>query len=150
MEMGGRRNRDIAVLRNVLADMQQAAMLEVAGEKMRDRMYSITRVFSGLPGGGGGPAHGLDELYGKLDETGQRYARDLSSCLESLQAAQRILDGIPDGRARVFVALLYAADAEPRRIREALYISEWKFRKWRETIEQAECMAAVDWSVFAS
>ena len=147
---GDIRNADIARLRAVMFGIQDAAVLEVAGEKVRDRMYAVTRVFSGLPGSGGSTAHGLDDIHSRLDAIGKRYARQMRECIRQLEEAEEVLNRIPDERLQTFVVLLYIADAAPKQVREVLALSEWKFRRWREMIESAENMEQVDWKALPS
>ena len=137
------RNRDIPKLRNVLYMMQEVKRLEAAGERQLDRKEAITRVFSGLPGGGGGVPHGFDEILARLDEIGGMYAQQLNGALDALQEAQALLNDIADARLRTFVWMLYVADMSPREVREELNLSTWRFRQMREAVEQAECMKMV-------
>lgn len=139
------KNKDIPKLRCVLYRMQEVRRLEDAGERQRDRRHAITRVFSGMPGSSGGVPRGLEAAMARLDEISEEYAQRLVDALDALDEAQDILNGIADMRLRVFVAMIYVDDMSAKEVQKELNLTDWKYRRVREMVEQAECMRGLEW-----
>ncbi|MBQ8507204.1 MAG: hypothetical protein IJ466_07245 [Clostridia bacterium] len=141
--MGRIRNRDIAVLEDVTAAMQEVCRYEDMSEWQGDRIFSITRMLTGMPCASGG-AKGLDNSLSKLEAAQERYAGELEKCLRLLEKAESIINSIENREMRNFVVLMYVMKLPPAEVRRELNMSEWSFRQARQKVEQARSMRDVD------
>ena len=140
------RNKDLPVLQNVLAVMQDVCNGENQIEWLHDRMYFITQRFSQTPGVGGQPM-GFDVILADIDDLGDSHRRRIKACVRELRKAERILNDIPNQTMRTFVTMLYVMKFTPAQVKNELGLSEWKFRTAREEIEHAKLMKNVRWSL---
>lgn len=138
------RNRDIPILRDVLPTMQLVSETEQRLDWQHDRMLSITRHISGMPGGGGLPKS-LADAFAELEEVGESHEEHVRQYLHELREAERILNGIESRTMRAFVVMKYVMDVPDVKVRNELNMTKWAFDKARKRIEQADNMADVIW-----
>ena len=144
--MGGTRNRDIGILGEVVAAMQEVCRYEDMSEWSAGRMFNITRQLTGMPRGSKG-AGGLDSAFASLEHAQERYARELEECISLLNRAEEILNGIENREMRNFVILMYVLKKPKADICRELNMSEWGFRQARKAVEQAIRMQDVKWNM---
>ena len=138
------KNRDILTLANVLYVMQDVKSVEQRRLWQQDRIFNITQKITGMPGGGGVPK-GLDDTFAAISELEETYRESCQKYVRVLKAAEEVLNGIASPSMRTFVTMKYMLDMPNQEIMRSLNMSEWAFRKARETIEQAQDMAHVQW-----
>ena len=138
------RNRDIPLLARVNCIMQEICSLEKRCEWQRERMYSITCAINGMPASKGLPKS-FDAALEAIDEITQEHREKIASYVHELKAAERIISGISSQTMRTFVRMLYVDHSHPDKVRAALKMTEWAFRRARDCVEQAPDMASVVW-----
>ena len=137
-------NRDIPLLMQIYYIMQEVESLEMRSQWQYDRLYSITKRITGMPGGGGLP-QGIDATLAALEEINEQYAEQIRTYTAQLKAAERILNGIPSETMRAFVRMYYVDRIKKADIMRELDMTEWGFNRARRSVEQADCMANVIW-----
>lgn len=138
------KNRDIPLLARVLCVMQDVCSLEKRCEWQRDRMFSITQHITGMPGGKGMPS-GFDAVFAAIDGINEEHREQISTYIHELKTAEKIINSIPSRTMRTFVVMMYVDNLPPEKVREELNLTEWGFRRARDSIEQAPDMASVVW-----
>lgn len=138
------KNRDIPLLARVLYVMQDVCSLEKRCEWQRDRMFNITQHMTGMPGGKGVPT-GFDAALAAIDGINEEHRDRIADYMRELKTAERIVNSIPSRTMRTFVVMMYIDGLPPEKVREELNLSEWGFRRARDSIEQARDMASVVW-----
>ncbi len=123
--------------------MRQIESLEERCRWQRERMSSITRALTGMPGGG--EPQGLDAALARISELEEQQQEEILRYTRIFRAAQRILSSIESDTMRAFVTLLYVDDLPPAEVRRRMRLTEWGFRRARDTVEEAESMALVVW-----
>lgn len=139
------KNKDIPLLMRVLPIMQEVCSLEKRMAWQNERMYGVTAHITGMPGGKGAPG-GLDAAFAALSELSDEHAQRVQAYVRELKAAERILNGIPSIPMRALVTMLYVDGLTGEQVRRELNLSEWRFRKARDSIEQAVDMQNVRWN----
>ncbi|MCE5343335.1 MAG: DUF1492 domain-containing protein, partial [Eubacteriales bacterium] len=139
------RNKDIPLLRRVVAAMQEVCLGEERIQWLHDRMTFITQRFSQTPGCGGQPM-GFDSALASLDDMSDAHRKKVKDCLRELQQAERIINDIPNPNMRTFVTMLYMMELPPAQVRSELNMSKWKYQHVRETVERARDMKSVRWN----
>lgn len=138
------KNRDILRLSNVMYAMQDVVSLEQRRAWQHDRMYSLTQNLSGMPGGKGG-ANGFDSLYAALSKLDAEQQRRIATYMAELREAEKIINAISSRTMRTFVLMMYVDCLPPEKVREELNMTDWGFRKARESVEDAADMQHVLW-----
>lgn len=138
------RNQDIPLLTQIFYILKEAESVERRGEWTYERLYNITRRMTGMPIGGGN-APGMDGTLAEVEELNRIYGDRLQECVKALKDAERILNGIESQTMRTFVQMYYIDDISKAEIMRELNMTEWKFNKARENIENAENMKKVVW-----
>lgn len=138
------KNRDIPLLSRVLYVMQDVCSLEKRCEWQRDRMFSITQNLSGMPGGKGMPT-GFDAAFAAIDGINEEHREQIAAYTRELKAAEKIINSIPSRTMRTFVVMMYVDGLPPEKVREELNLTEWGFRRARDSVEQAPDMQSVVW-----
>lgn len=138
------RNQDIPLLTQIFYILKEAESVERRGEWTYERLFNITRRMTGMPIGGGN-AQGMDGTLAEVEELNRIYGDRLQECVKALKDAERILNGIESQTMRTFVQMYYIDDISKAEIMRELNMTEWKFNKARENIENAENMKKVVW-----
>ena len=138
------RNKDIPLLTQIFYILKEAESVERRGEWTYERLFNITRRMTGMPIGGGN-APGMDGTLAEVEELNRIYGDRLQECVKALKDAERILNGIESQTMRTFVQMYYIDDISKAEIMRELNMTEWKFNKARENIENAENMKKVVW-----
>lgn len=138
------RNQDIPLLTQIFYILKEAESVERRGEWTYERLFNITRRMTGMPIGGGN-APGMDGTLAEVEELNRIYGDRLQECVKALKDAERILNGIESQTMRTFVQMYYIDDISKAEIMRELNMTEWKFNKARENIENAENMKKVAW-----
>lgn len=138
------KNRDIPLLSRVLCVMQDVCSLEKRCEWQRDRMFSITQNLSGMPGSKGMPT-GFDAAFAAIDGINEEHREQIAAYTRELKAAEKIINSIPSRTMRTFVVMMYVDGLPPEKVREELNLTEWGFRRARDSVEQAPDMQSVVW-----
>lgn len=138
------KNRDILRLSNVMYAMQDVVSLEQRRAWQHDRMFSLTQNLSGMPGGKG-KASGFDSLYAAVAKLDEEQRLQISAYMEELREAEKIINGIHSRTMRTFVLMMYVDCLPPETVREELNMTDWGFRKARESVENAPDMQQVAW-----
>ena len=138
------RNQDIPLLTQIFYILKEAESVERRGEWTYERLFNITRRMTGMPIGGGN-APGMDGTLAEVEELNRIYGDRLQECVKALKDAERILNGIESQTMRTFVQMYYIDDISKAEIMRELNMTEWKFNKARENIENAENMKKVVW-----
>lgn len=138
------KNRDIPLLSRVLYVMQDVCRLETRHEWQRERMYNITQKITGMPGGKGQPS-GFDAAFAALDELCDEQRGRISAYMQELKTAERIINSIESRTMRTFVVMMYVDCLPPDKVRKELCMTEWGFRRARDSVEQAPDMQSVVW-----
>ena len=138
------KNRELALLTNVLYIMQDVSMTEQKRLWMQDRLYHMTQRLTGMPSGHG-QDNGLDAQFAAISELEENYGQECRECIDELKAAEAALKAIKSRKARTFAALKYIMDIPNREIMVRLNLSRKKYEKMRASIEEAEDMAHVTW-----
>ena len=138
------RNQDIPLLTQIFYILKEAESVERRGEWTYERLVNITRRMTGMPIGGGN-APGMDGTLAEVEELNRIYGDRLQECVKALKDAERILNGIESQTMRTFVQMYYIDDISKAEIMRELNMTEWKFNKARENIENAESMKKVVW-----
>ena len=138
------RNQDIPLLTQIFYILKEAESVERRGEWTYERLFNITRRMTGMPIGGGN-APGMDGTLAEVEELNRIYGDRLQECVKTLKDAERILNGIESQTMRTFVQMYYIDDISKAEIMRELNMTEWKFNKARENIENAENMKKVVW-----
>ena len=136
-------NRDIPVLRDVLAVMQSVNRTEQLHEWQRGRMVKITASLTGMPGGG--ERKGLDDAVSLLDELGRDQIRECREYGQHLRRAQRILNAIESRSMRAFVMMRYVIGVSDAEIRRELGMTRRGFSRAVRAVQDAPDMASVKW-----
>lgn len=136
-------NRDIPVLRDVLAVMQTINRTEQLHDWQRGRMVKITASLSGMPGGG--ERKGLDDAVSILDELGRDQIRECREYGQHLRRAQRILNEIESRSMRAFVMMRYVIGVPDAEIRRELGMTRRGFSRAVRAVQDAPDMASVKW-----
>ena len=136
-------NRDIPVLRDVLAVMQSVNRTEQLHEWQRGRMVKITASLTGMPGGG--ERKGLDDAVSILDELGRDQIRECREYGQHLRRAQRILNEIESRSMRAFVMMRYVIGVPDAEIRRELGMTRRGFSRAVRAVQDAPDMASVKW-----
>lgn len=137
------KNRDIPKLQKVVSLMQDIRLLEERRVWLRDRMTNISLHLSGMPGSG--QPRGLDAAYAALSELESEHQELVKSYVRELKAAERLINGISNPCMRTFVTMMYLENLSPKEVRSELNLTEWGFKRARETVEQAHDMESVKW-----
>lgn len=138
------KNRDIPLLSRVLYIMQEVCSLEKRIVWQHDRLYGITAHVTGMPSGKGTPS-GLDAAFAAISELSDEYREKVQSYIRELKNAERILNAIPSLTMRAFVIMLYVDGMSAEQVKRELNLTDWNFRRARDSIEQAEDMQSVKW-----
>lgn len=138
------KNRDIPLLARVLYVMQDVCSLEKRCEWQRDRMFSITQNLSGMPRGKGMPTS-FDAAFAAIDGINEEHREQIAAYTRELKAAEKIINSIPSRTMRTFVVMMYVDGLPPEKVREELNLTEWGFRRARDSVEQAPDMQSVVW-----
>ena len=138
------RNQDIPLLTQIFYILKEAESVERRGEWTYERLFNITRRMTGMPIGGGN-APGMDGTLAEVEELNRIYGDRLQECVKALKDAERILNGIESQTMRTSVQMYYIDDISKAEIMRELNMTEWKFNKARENIENAENMKKVVW-----
>lgn len=138
------KNRDILLLSRVLCTMRDISSLERRRVWQRERLFSVTQNITGMPGGEG-PAKGFDEIYAAIDGLNEEQQTKLLAYTRELGEAERIINGIQSRSMRTFVMMMYVDAIPPDKVREELNMTEWGFRKARDSVERAPDMQSVVW-----
>ena len=138
------KNQDIPLLTRIFYILKEAESVERRGEWTYERLFNITRRMTGMPIGGGNPP-GMDGTLAEVEELNRIYGDKLAECIKALKDAERILNGIESQTMRTFVQMYYIDDIGRQEIMRELNMTEWKFNKARENIENAESMKKVVW-----
>lgn len=138
------KNKDILLLSRVLYTMQDIASLEKRQSWQKERLYSVTQNLSGMPSGKG-PAKGFDSVYAAIDGLNEEQRSRLLAYTKELEEAEKIINGITSRTMRTFVLMMYVDGLSPDKVREELNMSEWGFRKARDSVEKAPDMQSVIW-----
>ncbi len=136
-------NRDIPVLRDVLAVMQSINRTEQLHDWQRGRMVKITASLSGMPGGG--ERKGLDDAVSLLDELWRDQIRECREYGQLLRRAQRILNTIESRSMRAFVMMRYIVGVSDAEIRRELGMTRRGFSRAVRAVQDAPDMASVKW-----
>lgn len=139
------RNRDIPLLRDVVATMALVTQTERTLDFAHDRMTNITSHLSGMPGGGALPK-GLEAAFSLLEEAGEAHGQQVRQYALELRQAERVLNSIASRTMRAFVLMKYVFDMPDRAIRRELNMTEYGFNRARRSVEEAEDMASVRWN----
>ena len=107
-------------------------------------MFNITQHMTGMPGGKGVPT-GFDAALAAIDGINEEHRDRIADYMRELKTAERIVNSIPSRTMRTFVVMMYIDGLPPEKVREELNLSEWGFRRARDSIEQARDMASVVW-----
>lgn len=140
---GKRKNRDIALLEKVKDMEAEMEALERKLQWQRDRLKQVTRYIASGPRGAG--QCGMDEVMATLDELERDYREKVKTYRKELRRGERILNGIESQQMRLFVRLMYMDKQNPGDVRKKMGLSRWSFNAARDSVENAECMAAVKW-----
>lgn len=140
------KNRDIPALTRIFYTMQEIVSLERRSEWQHERLFSVTKRLRSMPGGGGLPS-GIDAVIAEVDEMNHEYGEKIRQYIYELKVAEQVLNGIRHPMMRAFVRMYYVDKVSKAEIMRELDMSEWAFRKARASIEQAERMELVRWSV---
>lgn len=138
------KNRDIPLLADTWRIMQDAVIAERNCEWQHDRMVNISQHLTGMPGGDGMPK-GIDNVFAQLSEKESQSKEACKAYLEQLKVIEDIMNTIPSENMRTFVQLKYIMNRSDVEIRNALNISRRDYDKKRKLIEDASCMAEVEW-----
>lgn len=138
------RNRDIPILANVLSVMQLVCKIEDIRQWQRERMTNITSHLTGMPGGRNS-TKGFEDAFAALAETDDEHQRLCAAYADRLNAAQKIIDGIPSDTMRAFVVMKYVMFVPDVEIRRELSMTRRRFDAARASVEGADSMAAVKW-----
>lgn len=138
------KNRDIPLLARVLCVMQDICSLENRREWQRSRLFSITQRISDMPRSGSLPS-GFDAIYAAMDEINEEHREQIAAYMHELKAAEKIINGITSRTMRTFVVMMYADNLSPETVRQELNMTEWGFRRARDSVEQAQDMQSVVW-----
>lgn len=138
------KNRDILRLSNVMYAMQDVVSLEQRRTWQHDRMFSLAQNLSGMPGGKGGSS-GFDSLYAALSKLDAEQQQRIATYMAELREAEKIINDIPSRTMRTFVLMMYVDCLPPEKVREELNMTDWGFRKARESVENAPDMQQVAW-----
>ena len=136
-------NRDIPVLRDVLAVMQSVNRTEQLREWQRARMVKITASLTGMPGGG--ERKGLDDAVSLLDELGRDQIRECREYGQHLRRAQHVLNAIESRSMRAFVMMRYVIGVPDAEIRRELGMTRRGFDRAVRAVHDAPDMASVKW-----
>ena len=136
-------NRDIPVLRDVLAVMQSVNRTEQLREWQRARMVKITASLTGMPGGG--ERKGLDDAVSLLDEMGRDQIRECREYGQHLRRAQHVLNAIESRSMRAFVMMRYVIGVPDAEIRRELGMTRRGFDRAVRAVHDAPDMASVKW-----
>jgi hypothetical protein len=139
-----RKNRDAELMEGIFDLMNETVSVEKRSEWTYERMFSITRKMTGMPGGGGN-APGMDGMLAEVEELNGFYGEKLKRCLAMLRKAERVLNGIENQRMRTFVQMVYIDRAAKGKVMKDMEMSEYMFEKCVERIEVAESMRKVKW-----
>ena len=137
-------NRDINTLASVMYSMQDILRIEEMQQWQQERMTNISARIDGTSGGSG-TAKGLDEAFAKLSELDEEYAAMCKSYADTTKAANEILHSITSPSMRSFVILKYMLNMPDIKVRKALNMSRRSLEQAKECIENAACMAEVEW-----
>ena len=138
------KNRDILLLSRVLYTMQEVNSLEKRRAWQKERIFSMTQNLSGMPSGKG-LSKGFDTAYAAIDGLAEEQRERLLAYTQELEAAEKIINGIQSRTLRTFVLLMYVDGLPPEKVREELHMTEWGFRKARDSVEKAPDMQSVAW-----
>lgn len=138
----GVRNRDLAVLRGILGIMQEIRALEERQAWQRERMTSLSRHLTGMPGGGLRP-RGLDDAFAALSRLEEEHEKKCLEYAREMERAEAALNGIDEEPLRAFVVMKYMLDMPDASIREELGLTRRAFDRMRERVEEAESLGAM-------
>lgn len=138
------KNRDVVLLSRVLYIMQDVCSLEKRMVWQYERMFGTTARITGMPGGKGKPS-GFDAAFAAISGLNEDHKAQVQSYVRELKAAERIINGIPSRTMRTFVVMLYVDGLTPELVKRELNMSEWAFRRARDSIECAKDMQDVVW-----
>lgn len=138
------RNRDVILIWEIQDIEIEVESMEGRRSWLNDRMYSTTRWVSGMPGGGSGKS-GFADIMAQIAETDERYIETMKLLNRKRRKAERILKSIACQSMRTFVTMYYRDHAEKKTVMEKMRLTEWGFRRARESIESAASMAGVTW-----
>ncbi len=137
-------NKDIEVLSNVTAYMQDARICEDKAQFEREQLTSITSHLS-FAGGGGNKVRQMDDTFAKISELEMSHVEKLKMYAREIRKAESIVNAIPIERMQTFVMLRYVLNRSKHDIMECMCMTEREYRWAREAIEKAESMADVNW-----
>lgn len=72
-------------------------------------------------------------------------AQQISAYMHELKTAEKIINGIASRTMRTFVVMMYVDNLSPETVRRELNMTEWGFRRARDSVEQAQDMQSVVW-----
>ena len=116
------RNRDIPLLQNVYAMMQEIVSLEHRRMWQRERMNNITQHLTGMPGSGGTPK-GIDEAFAAISELEEEHKNLVKQYARELKRAERIINAIESGSMRAFVSMMYLDNIPGNEVRQKLNLT---------------------------
>lgn len=137
-------NQDVVLIWGLRETKEEIARIESEREWLRDRMYSTGKSLGTAPGGGGFRS-GFDEIMARLSETDEKYKAALDGYLATVNRAEKVIRKIESTSMRRFVRMVYKDHADRRDVLVKLKMSEWGYRKARESIESARNMSEVRW-----
>lgn len=137
------KNRDVLLMSRIFEIMQDIISLENRSDWQYERLFSITRRLTGMPGGGGLP-QGMEGTIAEVNELNERYGDRLKNYVHALKEAEKILNAMPESM-QTFVRAYYIDGLTRAEVMRELNMTKWAFDHARESIEQAECMAKVKW-----
>lgn len=138
------RNQDVILIWEIQDIESEIESMESRRDWLNGRMYSITRWVSGMPGGGKGKS-GFADIMAQIAETDERYVETMKLLNRKKRKAERILKSIACQSMKTFVLMYYRDHAEKKAVMEKMRMTEWGFRRARESIEGAGSMAEVTW-----
>ena len=138
------KNKDIQLLQRVKLLKLDVISLEKRAQWERDRLSNISQHLSSA--GGGGTLHGMDEAFAAMSEAEERHRLLVKTYTQEIKKAERIIDSIASNQMRTMVTMLYLDNVADSAVRSVLHMSRWAYDSAKAAIENAECMAKVQWN----
>lgn len=141
------KNRDIIAMQNIMAMMQECVSLEKRARFCEDKMHSLTRPLTGMPGRKGGTPSGFEAAYANMDDMRHRYREKADELMAELKRLESIINAIPFETMRAFVMMMYIDQLPNVTVRNELNMTEYGFQRAKRAVEEAENMqdAARKW-----
>ena len=138
------KNKDIQLLQKVNLLKLDVISLEKRAQWERDRLCNISQHLSSA--GGGGTPHGMDEAFAAMSEAEERHRLLAKTYTQEIKKAERIIDSIASNQMRTRVTMRYLDNVADSAVRSVLHMSRWAYDSAKAAIENAECMAQVQWN----